>query len=164
MKRYITFEGMKRNIFWLSFMILSVAVIFAFQIANNSEDIKGTYINKEETAHIRIFKATDGKYYGKTEWLKIPNDENGKPKTDINNPDPNKRNEPRMGMVIAKGFDWDEKSKRWTGGTIYDPNNGKTYSGYMYFENGDLNTLNLRGYVMGMTFLGRTSQWKRVNK
>ena len=34
--------------------------------------------------------------------------------------------------------------------------------GYMYFENGNKDVLKLRGYVMGMTWLGRTSEWTRI--
>lgn len=143
-------------------MVISFVTIYGLNQEIEPDDLKGTYINKEETAHIRFFKGTDGKYHGKTEWLKNPNDENGNPKTDHKNPNPEKRNQPRLGLVVAKGFSWNAKEKRWSGGTIYDPNNGKTYSGYMYFEANDKNTLHLRGYVAGMTWLGRTSEWKRV--
>jgi uncharacterized protein (DUF2147 family) len=153
---------MKKNILWTLVFAVSCFTIYALNQEDGADDLKGTFINKEETGHIRFFLATDGKYYGKTEWLKEPNDENGNPKTDINNPDQNKRDRPRLGLIVARGFTWDAKTKRWSGGTIYDPNNGKTYSGYMYFDEGDKNTLNLRGYVAGITWLGRTSQWKRV--
>ncbi len=36
----------------------------------------------------------DGKFYGKIVWLKVPLDENGKPKADKNNPDINRKNDP----------------------------------------------------------------------
>jgi uncharacterized protein (DUF2147 family) len=59
-------------------------------------------------------------------------------------------------------FQYNSKSTKWEGGTIYDPKSGKTYDGYMYFENNNLNTLHLRGYVMGMSWIGKTSEWTRV--
>lgn len=127
------------------------------------DDVRGTYWNAEKSAKIRIYRATNGKYYGKIEHLVEPNDENGNPKKDPNNPKKDKRDRDRLGMVIMNSFEWDEDDKRWEDGTIYDPNNGKTYDGYMKFEDGDLSTLHLRGYVMGMTWLGRTSQWERIN-
>ena len=127
-----------------------------------ADDVRGTYWNGEKTAHIRIYRAVNGKYYGKIEHLVEPNDENGNPKKDPNNPNKELRDQARLGMVIMKSFEWNEKEKKWEDGTIYDPNNGKTYDGYMRFEGDDKGTLYLRGYVMGMTWLGRTSEWERI--
>ena len=126
------------------------------------DSVIGTYWNGEKTAHIRIYKATNGKYYGKIEHLVEPNDENGNPKKDPNNPKEELRNRDRLGMVIMKSFKWDADDEKWEKGTIYDPNNGKTYNGYMNFKNDDLSKLYLRGYVMGITWLGRTSEWERI--
>lgn len=128
-----------------------------------ADDVRGTYWNAEKTAHIRIYRAVNGKYYGKIEHLVEPNDASGNPKTDNNNPDKSLRSQPRLGLVIMKSFEWDDTEKRWEDGTIYDPNNGKTYDGYMRFEGDNKNTLYLRGYVLGMTWLGRTSEWERIN-
>lgn len=127
-----------------------------------ADDVRGTYWNAEKTAHIRIYRAVNGKYYGKIEHLVEPNDANGNPKTDNNNPDKSLRSKPRLGLVIMKSFEWNSSEKRWEDGTIYDPNNGKTYDGYMRFEGDDTKTLYLRGYVLGMTWLGRTSEWERI--
>jgi uncharacterized protein (DUF2147 family) len=44
-------------------------------------------------------------------------------------------------------------------GTIYDPENGKTYSCTIEMVNA--NTLNVRGYI-GISLIGRTDVWKRV--
>lgn len=127
-----------------------------------ADDVRGTYWNADKTAHIRIYRAENGKYYGKIEHLVEPNDANGKPKKDPNNPDKSLRDRDRLGMVIMKSFEWDSSEKRWEDGTIYDPNNGKTYDGYMRFEGDNTQTLYLRGYVMGMTWIGRTSEWERI--
>jgi uncharacterized protein (DUF2147 family) len=63
-----------------------------------------------------------------------------------------------VGMTIMRGLrrDGDE----WTGGTILDPNNGKTYKCKVKVENGG-QILKVRGYV-GFSLLGRTQIWKRV--
>lgn len=116
----------------------------------------GTWLNEEETSHIRVFKATNGKYYGKIEWLKEDPD-----RLDENNPDENKQDEPLLGLTILKGFGYNLDKHRWDGGTIYDPDNGKTYDCFMWFD-GDLNTLFIKGYVLGMKFIGRETIWKRV--
>ena len=46
----------------------------------------------------------------------------------------------------------------WTGGRIYDPQNGKDYKCYLKLK--DPHTLSLRGYI-GFSLLGRTEVWTR---
>ena len=145
--------------FCLSLFMMSDALYVNEVVA---DDVRGTFWNGEKTAKIRIYRAVNGKYYGKIEHLTEPNDENGDPKTDPENPDKDLRSRARLGMVIMKGFEWNAEDKRWEDGTIYDPNNGKTYDGYMRFEGDNKDKLYLRGYVMGMTWLGRTSEWERI--
>jgi uncharacterized protein (DUF2147 family) len=88
--------------------------------------------------------------------MKEPN-ENGKPKVDKNNPDPAKRNTPAFGLVILKNFE-KVKENYWENGTIYDPNNGKTYKSNLTLK--DKNNLDVRGYI-GFSLLGRTESWTR---
>jgi len=137
------------------FFLLAIMSFTASLYAQESS-ILGTWLNADETAHVRIFKATNGKYYGKIEWLKEDPE-----KLDVNNPDPEKQKEKVMGLQILKGFTYDAGKKQWTGGTVYDPDNGKTYDCYMWFEN-DSDVLSIKGYVMGMKFVGRETKWKRV--
>jgi uncharacterized protein (DUF2147 family) len=65
-------------------------------------------------------------------------------------------------MLLIKDFSYDANKKQWTGGSIYDPGNGKTYDCYMWFEDGVADILNVKGYVMGMKFVGRQVQWERT--
>lgn len=125
---------------------------------NKATDVTGTWLTPgDNSAKIEIYKAGE-KFYGKIVFMKNPNI-NGKPKLDFNNPNSSKRNVPRLGLEIMKGFTFNG-SDEWKGGNIYDPESGKTYSGYMYLK--DRNTLKLRGYV-GFSFLGRTETWTRTN-
>lgn len=141
-----------RNKFCLSAMLL----FFCACLAAQQNKVLDTWFNEDETAHIRIFKATNGKYYGKIEWLKEDTD-----RLDVNNPDINKQKEPLLGLLILESFLYDEDKEQWNNGTIYDPDNGKTYDCYMWFEeNPDI--LLIKGYVLGMKFVGRQTQWKRV--
>lgn len=125
-------------------------------------DILGTYWNEEKDAKIRMFMAQNGQYSGKVEWMKEPNNPDGTTKKDVNNPNKDLRDRERLGLVILKYFVFDEKDKKWSDGNVYDPKNGKLYSGTMKFEGSDKNKLYMRGYVMGMTWLGRTAVWTRV--
>ena len=65
-----------------------------------------------------------------------------------------------IGMQILNGLakDGDE----WSGGTVLDPDNGKTYKCYLVLqENGS--KLKLRGFI-GFSLLGRTQYWQRTTK
>ena len=94
---------------------------------------------------------------GKITWMLHPNDSNGDPKTDPNNPDESLRSRARLGMVMMHSFAYDEDNV-WDDGELYDPKKGKTYSGMMTMK--DANTLDLRGYI-GFSFIGRSSTWTR---
>jgi uncharacterized protein (DUF2147 family) len=143
------------------FMITLSSFCFLFIQNADADKIAGTWLNQEGTAQIQVVKlesgAFAGKYYGKIVWLQTP-EEDGKPKMDKNNPDAAKKTTPLMGLIILKDFKYDEGSKEWNGGTIYDPKNGKTYSCKINLKE---NKLNVRGYV-GISLLGRTAVWTRV--
>ncbi|MEL6348592.1 MAG: DUF2147 domain-containing protein [Myxococcota bacterium] len=63
------------------------------------------------------------------------------------------------GMVIITGMS--PVKEYWGNGQILDPGNGKIYNCTMWLEESDPNTLNVRGDI-GLSFLSRTQQWKRV--
>lgn len=67
------------------------------------------------------------------------------------------RGRPIRGMQILEGLrkadDW------WEGGTILDPNNGKSYRSQLRTIEGGTR-LEVRGYI-GMPILGRTQTWVR---
>jgi uncharacterized protein (DUF2147 family) len=73
------------------------------------------------------------------------------------------RDKPLMGKIILKGFSYNEHKGQWDGGTIYDPKNGKTYDCYMWF-NDDRQKLEIKGYILGMKFIGRETTWIREEK
>ena len=68
-----------------------------------------------------------------------------------------RKDKPVTGMTILWGVKRD--GDVWDGGSILDPNNGKTYSVKLTpIENG--NKLEVRGF-MGWSLLGRTQVWER---
>jgi uncharacterized protein (DUF2147 family) len=83
----------------------------------------------------------------------------GQPKVDLENPDASLRERPIVGLRILSGFTYDGDG-RWSGGTIYDPANGKTYKSRLTHAGAD--TLDVRGYV-GVPLFGRSTTWKRVD-
>lgn len=147
---------MKKAIFVFLFALL-VSPFISSSSSNEADKIVGTWLVGSGKAHIQIYKYSD-KYAGKIVWLKEPMNESGKPKVDKNNPDASKRNNPLMGNVNMLGFKY-TGNKTWKDGTIYDSENGKTYSCNMKLV--DDNTLEVRGYI-GISMIGRTDTWKKV--
>ena len=90
--------------------------------------------------------------------LDEPFDENGEEKTDENNPDPALGFRPIIGMDLIAGFSR-ESDRKWAGGTIYDPRDGKTCKCRMTVRNDG--TLEVRGYV-GFSLFGKTVVWTRI--
>ena len=99
---------------------------------------------------VEIFKKDDGKYYGKIQQLmqKPTNDNCVKCKDD-------RKNKPLIGLEIIRGLEKD--GDEFTGGTITDPKNGKTYKCTI---TRDGNKLNVRGYI-GFSVIGRTQVWQK---
>ena len=115
-------------------------------------------------AHVEIFVDGD-RYAGKIVWLVQPvypdDDEQGmagQPKVDRENPDPGLRERPIIGLQMLEGFRYAGKGT-WHKGTIYDPDNGKTYKSKLRLS--EEGVLKVRGYI-GFSFIGRTSIWTRV--
>ena len=123
------------------------------------DQIEKIWYNGDKTSKIQIYLAKDGSYYGKIFWLKDPNDKDtGKPKTDKENPDEKLRNTAVMGMIIMTGFRKNPENKdEYIDGKIYDPKKGKTYCGKVTCKG---KSLDLRGYLCSLTFLGRTETWE----
>jgi uncharacterized protein (DUF2147 family) len=136
---------------------LLMAITFGFVAsAQKADAVLGTWVNPNGQDHILIYKKGN-KYFGKLDWIKFPNDEQGKPKSDKKNPDLALRSRPLLGLELLKDFTFDGDNV-WNDGTIYDPKSGKTYSCKMTLDG---NSLKIRGYV-GISLFGRSETWTRV--
>lgn len=127
--------------------------------ASPGDKIIGVYLTEKKTSQVRIFQATDNKYYGKLAWIDKDRD-----KLDSLNPDPKLAKQKIFGMILLNSLEYDAKTKQWENGTVYDPDNGKTYTCYLWFDEKDPKLLHLKGYILGMRFLGRESYWMREAK
>ena len=99
---------------------------------------------------VEIFKKTDGKYYGKiTQLLIKPENANCvKCKDD-------RKNKPLIGLEIIRGLVKD--GNEFTGGTITNPKDGKTYKTEIVR---DENTLKVKAIVFGIAV--KTQTWHAV--
>lgn len=139
-----------------SSLFILLLLISVSTFAQKKDDILGKWLNSSGEGQIEIYKRGD-KYFGKLAWIKEPNDEKGKPKTDQKNPTESLRSKPILGLEILKNFVFDDG--KWIDGTIYDPKSGKTYSCKLSLK--DSNQLSVRGFV-GVSLIGRTEVFKRV--
>ena len=101
---------------------------------------------------VEVWKKADGKYYGKISQLLIkPEHANCIACKD------DRKNKPLVGMEIIRGLK--KEGDEFTGGSITDPKNGKSYKCTI---TRDGNKLNVRGY-MGISIIGRTQTWQKVD-
>lgn len=133
--------------------------------ADPGDTIIGIWATDRAEAHIEISRSEEGLYSATIIWLEEPfypaDDEGGmagEPKVDRNNPDPELRDRPIEGLRIMHGLKYAGRG-RWTGGEIYDPETGNTYSSKIWLTKGG--TLKVRGY-MGISLFGRTTEWTPV--
>ncbi|MEN8116615.1 MAG: DUF2147 domain-containing protein [Bacteroidota bacterium] len=128
--------------------------------AQEANKIVGIWWNDEKTTKIEVEKK-DGKYIGTIVYMIPEKYENGEPPKDDENPDPALRNRSVVGLQILNSFIYDSKKEEWKDGSIYDPKSGKTYDCYAWLEGDDL--LKLKGFVAGIRWMGKSSEWYRTN-
>jgi uncharacterized protein (DUF2147 family) len=99
----------------------------------------------------------DGALCGRIYWLKKPLTRSGQVKHDRHNPDAALRARPLCGLRILSGFRR-AGDGTWNSGSIYNPNDGSTFSSSMRLEPDG--SLSIRGYI-GISLFGRTVEWVR---
>lgn len=146
---HIYSSHMKSVFIWFGAILLSSSCVYA----GSGDEILGIWLNAQGDGYIEISKnakSFEGVIVGS------PNPDGAK-RVDINNPEPKRRSQSLLGLKILSGFSFDGVD-RWTGGQIYDPNNGKTYRCNLELIERD--TMAVRGYV-GIPLFGRTETWTR---
>jgi uncharacterized protein (DUF2147 family) len=138
----------------LATLIVGAALLVSNTQADTDQEkqILGTWLTQNKDGVVAISIGAAGKLEGR-----IVAGSSGAKRLDEKNPDPTLRARPLLGTVMLEGFHY-VGDGRWTGGTIYDPNNGKTYSCNLELTQPDM--LKIRGYV-GMPLFGRTEMWTR---
>lgn len=154
-------QFMKKLLILLAMVFFTMTISFNIYGQTDADKVEGVWKTGEGNALVQIQKAKSGNYFGRIVWLKVPLDDAGKPKTDINNSDESQKNKPLLGLVNLMGFKYDANEKKWIDGTIYDPKNGQTYKSNLWLEND--NELNVRGFI-GVSLFGRTDKWTRQQK
>ena len=105
-----------------------------------STDVVGVWLTELKDGKIEIYQK-DNKFFGKVVWIASPNDENGQPLKDINNPKDALKSRPILGMNTIVNMSYDDGV--WSGGTVYDPKTGDSYTCKIWLEGANLK---VRGY------------------
>ncbi len=144
-------------------------LLSASAMAADKNGIVGQWYSENNRSKILV-QEEKGVFNGKIIWLDEPlypkdDKEAGKRRRDRENPDKKRRKDPVLGLNVLKNFKFDTKKQSWEGGTIYDPDRGKTYKCVIKLEaDADVEggvKLYVRGYV-GIPALGRTTYWTKV--
>ncbi len=143
---------------WLG--LATLTVLFATSALAQEASVLGRWTTiddatKKPKSIVTIYEE-GGKLFGKVEKLfREPNEEQ--------NPLCDKcegalKNQPILGMIVLR--DLKKDGNEWTGGTILDPANGKTYKAKIAVEDGG-KKLKVRGFI-GIALIGRTQYWVRA--
>jgi uncharacterized protein (DUF2147 family) len=114
--------------------------------------ILGMWLTPDKDGVIEFFLTAAGKVAGR-----IVAGSSGPERLDDKNPSPGLRTRRITGAVILQGFRYAGDGK-WTDGTVYNPDNGKTYRCDLELTTAD--TLSVHGYV-GLLLFGRSELWTR---
>lgn len=142
-------------------LLLSAVLLFSFnKVSAQADQIIGTWKTiddetGEAKSHVKIFKATNGKYYGKiVKLLTEPADKKCEECPGA------LKNKPIVGMRIINGMKEDDG--RLEDGKILDPGNGKFYHCTIELDDNDKDKLEVRGSLDSWGVAGRTQTWYRV--
>lgn len=136
-------------------MIASISVIAVLIGVAAHADPIGTWLTEGGKSRVKIETCESG-LCGMIVWLKNPVNAAGEDVEDANNADESLRKRKLIGIELMSGFT-EARPGRWTGGRIYNPEDGRTYDSRLAEQ--DANTLTVRGCVL---FICKAQTWTRV--
>lgn len=121
----------------------------------------GTWATTGFGSKVQIYPCENGRnpveLCGSITWLWEELDEQGIARVDGNNPDKTLRGRALVGTQILSGFRQNEDGV-WKGGKVYNPDDGRTYSGTI--QDTPTGLLKLKGCAL--KFFCQTQQWRRT--
>lgn len=108
---------------YILFLLITLSATSIYAQSDKSNLIIGKWLNYDKT-EITEITITNDVYIGNIVWLKQPNDKNGTPKLDTNNPNKKLRNKPVLGSQNLFGLLY--KNGNWKNGSMYSHKRGGT--------------------------------------
>lgn len=131
---------------------LAVLLVVSGGTASAQPTPTGDWLTAGASAVVTIAPCAtgEGTLCGRVVWLWDPSTDR-----DTRNSEPALRSRPLIGLEMLAGFRLGA-SGEWTGGRIYNPEDGNTYSASLKLR--DATTLDVRGCVL---FICRSQVWRR---
>ena len=142
---------------WIKGITAALVVFVALPVVAAQPDPTGVWLMEKNKVAVRIYECSEG-LCGRIVWLQEPVDKQGRLKRDQYNPKTALRNRPVCGIEVLTGLR-PAGQDEWDGGTIYNPQDGKTYAASVRAVAPD--TIEVRGYV-GLPLFGKTKTLTRV--
>jgi uncharacterized protein (DUF2147 family) len=138
--------------------LIAVFLLLASTTTALAASAEGEWVTEGDKARVKIAPCAGSaqELCGTITWSYRPPDAPAEgPLLDINNGDPALRSRPIVGLPLLQGFKPDGDDT-WDGGTIYDPEGGKTYKSKFRLKGPD--TLEVDGCVL---FICESQTWTR---
>jgi len=122
-------------------------------------DPSGTWLDADGKARIRVEKCgpQNTQICGYAVWLKVPLNDQGKPRVDFRNPDPKKQTRASLGHQLILGLKPNADSRYE--GKIYNAEDGKTYDVTLWSD--EPGKLTVKGCLVA--FLCMSQAWTQTN-
>lgn len=140
---------------WTALGVLALASPFA--AAQTDTTLSGKWATQGFGSIVQFKRCADApeNMCGRIIWLWETNDEHGQPRVDGKNPKRALRNRSLVGVEIVR--DLRETSPGvWSNGALYNPDDGRTYTGTVRLKDG---ALELRGCALSV--FCQTQTWRR---
>lgn len=136
---------------------LFLALLVATPVGAESPTLVGVWLHPNKRIQVEIVPCGD-RLCGHIVWFKWPNDPEGAPLTDQQNPDPALQTRPLLGLNILQNLRYSGEST-WEDGKIYNPDDGSNYRAQMTMQTDG--TVLMRAYLL-FPILGEDLLWTRV--
>jgi uncharacterized protein (DUF2147 family) len=127
---------------WNTAAAAAIVGVLALPGPAMANDATGIWRMENGRVTVRV-SPCGGNLCGTVVGLKKPRDDKGRPRLDKENPNPSLRSRPVIGLTILSNMK-PRGSGSWSG-TIYNPDDGNTYSSNMTLQNP--NTMRVKGCV-----------------
>lgn len=137
--------------------IALLALLISSTAIHSQQEVLGKWVTIDDKSNqpaslVYIYKATNGKYYGRVERLLVKGYEDMRCtecKGDL-------KDKPVAGMIILSDMEYVDG--KLCNGSVLDPENGKTYYGKIWYDTRK-GKLILRGSLDKRGILGRNQEW-----
>ena len=139
-------------------LILMSCLVLSWGGTASASSPVGVWLTEGGKSQVEIAECED-RLCGTIVWLAEPLDDEGREKTDKNNPEDSLKSRAIIGLPLLDRFVPGDEENVWIDGKIYNPEDGETYSCTLTLQ--EDGSLKVRGYV-GLPLFGKTQIWTRA--